>query len=71
MVHHCQKKKLDNDTLASLNTIGEQAARIDAVIGALKKVTEVKTTSYTADGQASLLDISGELEQLLNTTTQK
>lgn len=71
MVHHCQKKKLDNDILASLNTIGEQAARIDAVIGALKKVTEVKTASYTSDGQASLLDISQELEQLLNTTTQK
>lgn len=71
MIHHCKKKELDKDILASLNTISEQAAKIDAVIGALKKVTEVKTTPYTSDGHTLLLDISQELEQLLNTTTQK
>jgi hypothetical protein len=71
MVRHSKKKKLDNDTLASLNTIGEQAAKIDAVINALKKITEVKTTPYASDGQALLLDITQELNQLLNATPKE
>ncbi len=71
MVRHSKKKELENDTLASLNTIGEHAARIDAVINALKKVTELKTTRYTSNGHSLLLDISQELEQLLNATTSK
>ncbi len=71
MVHHCKKKELDQDTLESLNIIGEQAVKIDAVIKALKKITEIKTTPYTSDGQALLLDISRELAQLLNEKTEE
>jgi hypothetical protein len=64
-VRHSQKIVTDKDALASLNVIEEQAKKIDSVISALKKVTEIKTSDYTPKGHDLMIDISKEIEQQL------
>ncbi|MBI5099809.1 MAG: hypothetical protein HZB30_11285 [Nitrospirae bacterium] len=46
--------------------ISEQAKKIDAVMSALKRITEIKTAKYTAEGYALMIDISKEIEELLS-----
>ena len=64
-VRHCRKGISDGDLLAALAVIEEQGRKIDAVIGALGKIVEIKKADYTTDGQISMLDISREVEKIL------
>jgi len=60
-----RKARSEEELLSSLEVIEKQAKKIDAVIGALKKVTEIKTTDYTTKGRNLMLDITEEMEELL------
>ena len=64
-VRRCQRLTSDQDIRSSLTVIEEQGRKIDAVISALRRATEVKLTDYTADGTVSMVDITRELEQEL------
>ncbi len=66
MVRRCKRSKSNEDILRSLEVIAEQAKKIDAVMSALKRVTEIKTAKYTAEGHALMIDISKEIEELLS-----
>ena len=58
----------EKEAYSSLGVIEEQARKIDAVIGALKKVTKIKTTDYTSEGHALMLDIAEDMEKFLKET---
>ncbi len=66
MVRRCKRSKSNEDILRSLEVIAEQAKKIDAVMSALKRITEIKTAKYTAEGHALMIDISKEIEELLS-----
>lgn len=61
-----QKVELNKDIIVSLEVIMDQARKIDAVIGSLKKVTEIKTADYTTKGHGLMIDITREMAQELN-----
>jgi len=63
--HRYRKHTTDAGLIESLDLIREEAAKIDAVIGALKRITEIKTADYTSDGKDMLIDISREIEENL------
>lgn len=63
--HRCRKHTTDAGLIEALDLIREEAAKIDAVIGALKRITEIKTADYTSDGKDMLIDISREIEETL------
>lgn len=65
-VLHARKNEVDKDTLASLDIIEEQARKIDAVIAALKRITEIKTAQYTDEDHDLMIDITREVEEALN-----
>ncbi len=65
-VRHIRRQASDQDVIASLAVIEEQGRKIDSIIDALKKVTEIKTSDYTADGTIAMIDISKELEEQLS-----
>lgn len=62
-VHHCRRTVSDEDILRSLDVVEEQGHRIDAVIKALRDVSEVKTTDYTTSGTVKMIDIAEEIEE--------
>jgi len=66
MVRHCKRSMSNEDILSSLEIIAEQAKKIDAVMGALKRITEIRTAKYSAEGHALMIDISKEIEELLS-----
>jgi len=61
----CRKHTTDTGLIESLELIREEASKIDAVIGALKKLTEIKTADYTSEGKDLMIDISREIEENL------
>lgn len=63
-LRHCRRATTDGDLLASLDVIEEQGRRIDAVIGALRKASEIRLVKDLG-GRISVLDISKEVEALL------
>ena len=65
MVRHCKRIESSRETLDSLAVIQSQASKIDAVIGALQKVTDLETTRYTAQGETFMLDVAKEIEEEL------
>lgn len=64
-VRRLKRTVADNELLSAFEIIEEQAEKIDAVVGALNRITEIKTTSYTSQGQALLIDITKEIEESL------
>lgn len=64
--HRCRKRATDAELIESLDLIRQKAAKIDAVIGALKKITEITTADYTSEGKGLLIDISKEIEENLS-----
>ncbi len=64
-VRHCRKYGSTEEIVASLRVIEEQAHKIDAVIAALRRITDIKTTDYTSGGHDLMLDIAKELEEIL------
>jgi len=71
MARHCKRNESNNDILCSLGVIEEQARKIDAVIIALKEITEIKTADYTTKGKAMMIDITREIEELLTGQEKK
>ncbi len=63
--NRCRRHATDAALIESLDLIRQEAAKIDAVIGALKKITEIKTADYTSEGKGLLIDISKEIEESL------
>ncbi len=61
----CQKKGGTSDILPDLKVIEEQARKIDAVIKALREITEVKTDIYSTGGAAKMIDITQQIEARL------
>lgn len=70
MARRCKQTTPDKDILCS-DVIVEQAKKIDAVIKALKATTEIKTADYTTNGKALMIDITREIESLLNAPQEK
>ena len=64
-VRHCKKHDSDEEVAASLRVIEDEAHKIDAVIAALRKITDIKTADYTSEGHDLVLDIAKELEEIL------
>lgn len=64
-VRHCRRTVSNKDITDSLEVIEEQGHRIDAVIKALRQVSEVKTTDYTTSGTVKMIDIADEIEAQL------
>lgn len=63
-LRHCRRSTTDSDLLASLDIIEEQGRKIDAVIGALRKASEIRLVKDLG-GRITVLDISEEIEALL------
>lgn len=61
--HRCRRHTTDAGLIESLELIGKEAANIDAVIRALKRITEIKVADYTSEGKGLLLDISQEIKE--------
>ena len=63
--HRCRRHTTDAGLIESLDLIREEAAKIDAVIRALKKITDIKTADYTSEGKDLMINISREIEENL------
>lgn len=61
----CQKKASTSDILPDLKVIEDQAKKIDAVMHALREITQVKTVLYSTGGTAKMIDITQEIESQL------
>ncbi len=66
MARRCRKAEPSNEIRDAVKVIEEQARKIDAVISALRKVTRIKTADYTTHGHGLMLDITKEMDELLN-----
>ena len=62
---HCRRHASPEEIASSLKVIEEQAHKIDAVIAALRKITDIKTADYTSGGHDLMLDIAREIEEIL------
>ena len=70
MAHRCKKKSAQEQREEYLDIIEKEARRIDAVVRALRKITEIKTADYTSEGHGLMIDISKEIEELLGKTEE-
>ena len=61
-----RRDKPDNTVSESLEVIEKQSKKIDAVIKALQELTEIRTADYTSKGKDLIIDITKEIEELLN-----
>jgi len=66
MARRCRKSEPSSEVRDAVKIIEEQARKIDAVISALRKVTRIKTADYTTHGHGLMLDITKEMDELLN-----
>lgn len=65
MARRCLKSNSAEDMKESIDIIEEQAKKIEAVIMALKKITEIKIADYTSHGKGLMIDITQEIEEQL------
>jgi hypothetical protein len=65
MVRRCQRTESRTEIAQSLLVIEEQAKKIEIVITALKKVTDVKTALYTGEGNTLMIDVTKEIDEAL------
>ena len=65
MARRCLKSNSAEDMKESIDIIEEQAKKIEAVIMALKKITEIKIADYTSEGKGLMIDITKEIEEQL------
>lgn len=65
MARRCLKYNSAEDMKDSIDIIEEQAKKIEAVIMALKKITEIKIADYTSHGKGLMIDITQEIEEQL------
>lgn len=71
MAGRCNKCHPGQGIEEYLNIIEAEARKIDAVVGALRRLTEIKTADYTSEGHGLMIDISKELEELLGKIEEK
>ncbi len=71
MAGRCKKRCPERSVEEYLGIIEDEARKIDAVIKALRKITEIKTSDYTSGGHDLMIDISQEIEKLLEKTEEK
>jgi len=64
-VRHCRRHASPEEIASSLKVIEDQTHKIDAVVAALRKITDIKTTDYTSGGHDLMLDIAREIEEIL------
>ena len=64
-VRHCRRHASPEEITSSLKVIEEQAHKIDAVLAALRKITDIKTADYSSGGHDFMLDIAKEIEAIL------
>ncbi len=69
-VRHCRKVTSDQDILDALKVIEEQGRKIDAVVGSLRKATEIKVAQYTTGGTVKMIDITREIEEQIGKAGQ-
>jgi signal transduction histidine kinase len=67
----CRKLNPVEEFSDYLNIIETEARKIDAVIKALRKLTEIKTADYTSEGRGLMIDITKELEEMLRKIEEK
>jgi PAS domain S-box-containing protein len=65
MVRRCLRVESKTEIVHSLRVIEEQVKRIETVITVLKKVTDVKTASYTSEGSTLMIDVAKEIDEAL------
>ncbi|SPQ01191.1 hypothetical protein NBG4_460014 [Candidatus Sulfobium mesophilum] len=65
MIRHCRKHDSKEEVVSSLAVMEEQAHKIDAVIAALRKVTEIRTADYTSEGHGLMIDVEKEILELM------
>lgn len=53
------------DFVVLLDVIDEESRKIEAVVNALRRITDLKTADYTAEGQGLMIDIAKELDELI------
>jgi hypothetical protein len=70
-VRQCRKLTSDQEILKVLSDMEEQGRKIDATIGSLREVTEVKTMDYTTSGEVKMIDIDDEIRERLVQTGKK
>lgn len=64
-VRHCRRHASPEEIASSLKVLDDQAHKIDAVIAALRKITDIKMADYASGGHDLMIDISQEIEELL------
>lgn len=65
MVRRSERVESKAERMASLKTIEEQAKKTEAIIEALKRVAELKTTDYTRESHILMIDVKREIEEAL------
>jgi len=71
MAGRCKKCCSERSVEEYLGIIEDEARKIDAVIKALRTITEIKTSDYTSGGRDLMIDISQEIEKSLGKTEEK
>ena len=62
--------ELDGEVMDSLSVVEDQAKKVDSVVHALQKLTEVKTSAYIAQSPTLMIDIAKEIEEQLKKTKE-
>ncbi len=65
MARRCERVKSEDERLPALKNIGKQAKRMEVVITALRKVTEIRTADYTREGHVRMIDLKKEIDEAL------
>ncbi|MCJ7602057.1 MAG: hypothetical protein MUO63_11235 [Desulfobulbaceae bacterium] len=65
MAKRCRNYKTREEMLNALSLIEAGSAKIEAVVMALRRLTAVKTTHYTSEGESMMVDISREIHDLV------
>ena len=65
MVRRCRRAQSMPEIVHPLQVIEEQAKKIEIVISALKRVTDIKTASYTYETNTLMIDIAKEIDEAL------
>lgn len=65
MARRCERVKSEAERLPALKIIGKQAKRMEAVITALRKMTEIRTADYAGEGHIRMIDLKNEIDEAL------
>ncbi len=66
MTRRCGRVKSETERTSALKAIEEQSRRIEAVLGALRKIREIRTTDYAQECHTLMIDITREIDETLS-----